>query len=175
MPRINSKNKGNTFERKIANMLSARFEKITGVKTSFKRNADSGSFFGGANQKRLKTHLTENAVLGDIVCPSNFLFNIECKHYSKQPLFSNILMQNCKQWDTWIKQAEQDSKNANKKVAIIIKYNNVEELVLIADPIDGTPTMQYKDYFIVRLISFLELADSNFFNLTITLNQTTGI
>ena len=163
MSKINSKNKDNTFERKISNKLSERFEQITGIKNSFRRNVDSGSFFGGTNQKRLDTHLTENAILGDIVCPGNFLFNIECKHYNKQPLFSNILTQYCKQWDVWIKQAEQDSKNANKKMAIIIKYNNVDEFVLIKDQVAGVPVLQYKTYYIVKLTDFLNLPDSYFF------------
>lgn len=164
MGRINSKNKGNTFERKIANKLSVRFEQITGIKNAFRRNVDSGSFFGGSNQKRFRTHLTENAALGDIVCPSNFTYNIECKHYKQPPLFSSILTQSCKQWDSWIEQAEQDSRNANKKVAIVIKYNNVEEFVLIAEPIHNNPVLQYRNYFIVSLASFLNLPDSNFFN-----------
>ena len=164
MPKVNGKKKGNTFERKIANTLSARFADVMGIAASFKRNIDSGSFFGGTNQRRLATHLTEHATFGDLVCPDAFVYSVECKHYKTQPLFSNILMQDCKQWDGWIEQAVQDSKNSNKKMVIIIKYNNVEEFVIVAEPVPGTPTIQYKDYYIVRLSSFLSLPDSYFFN-----------
>ena len=160
---MNSKNKGNSFERKIANRLSVRFELITGIKQSFRRNPDSGSFFGGTNQKRTITHNIEKASFGDIICPGNFVYNIECKHYSKSPSFSSILSQNVKQLDDWIKQAEQDSKNINKKLAIIIKYNNVEEFVLVDELISNKGHITYKNYFLITLTHFLDLPDNIFF------------
>ena len=160
---VNGKNKGNAYERKISNLLSARFENKTGIKQAFRRNPDSGSFFGGTNQKRIETHNMENATLGDINCPNNFKYSIECKHYKKAPLFSNILTQNCTEWDKWIKQAEQDSSNTNKKLLIIIKYNNVEEFVLVKEAIPGSATIVYKDYFVVPLKHFLTLPDTQFF------------
>ena len=51
---VNGKAKGNSYERKIANLLSARFKDYTGIDQSFRRNPDSGSYFGGQNQKELK-------------------------------------------------------------------------------------------------------------------------
>ena len=160
---VNGKNKGNTFERKIANLLSQRFEAHTGIKQAFRRNSDSGSFFGGSNQKRIQTHNMENATLGDINCPKSFAYSIECKHYKKAPLFAHILTQNCREWDGWIQQAEQDSANTNKKLLIIIKYNNVEEFALVKEPVPGSAVIVYKDYFVVPLKQLLALPDSNFF------------
>ncbi len=48
---VNGKQKGNGFERKIANILSERFKEHTGLEQAFRRNIDSGSFFGGKCSK----------------------------------------------------------------------------------------------------------------------------
>ena len=105
----------------------------------------------------------ENATLGDINCPSNFKYSVECKHYKKPPLFSHILTQNCREWDGWIQQAEQDSANTNKKLLIIIKYNTVEEVVLVKEEVPGSAVIVYKGYFVVPLKQFLALPDTDFF------------
>jgi hypothetical protein len=164
MAGINSKNKGNTFERKIANLLSKRFEEKTGLKSAYKRNADSGSYFGGKNQQRIETHGTENANFGDIICPKSFAYSIECKHYKQAPSMSNIMQQNCKDWDLWIGQAEQDSKNSGKKMSIIIKYNNVEEIVILSEQVPLVYNMPYKHCFVVLLKDYLKQDDSVFFS-----------
>ena len=137
------KAKGNSFERKIANALSQRFESHTGIKQAFRRNIDSGSFFGGSNNKRVETHDTEKATFGDIICPSTFDFSLECKHYKSPPSFSLLVKQDCKDWDKWIQQADQDARNANKKMAIVIKYNNVDEIVILNESLGLIPTMNY--------------------------------
>jgi hypothetical protein len=67
---VNSKNKGNAFERKIAKNLSERFEAHTGLTDAFRRNLDSGSFFGASNQSRIEKHGTEHANFGDILTPT---------------------------------------------------------------------------------------------------------
>jgi hypothetical protein len=161
---MNSKNKGNSFERKIANLLSSRFELKTGIKKAFRRNADSGSFFGGSNQKRLETYDTEKASLGDVICPQTFVYTVECKHYKSAPLFKNIMQQECKEWDGWIKQAEQDSQNSGKKMLLIIKYNNVDEIVIATEPVPNAYNLPYKTYFVSSLSSCLAQDDSVFFD-----------
>ena len=121
--KVNGKNKGNTFERKIANLLSDRFQQYTGLEKSFKRNADSGSFFGGNNKSRVTQYDLEQAAFGDLICPKTFLYSIECKHYKSAPSFQSLINKDVAQWDNWIKQVEQDSENANKLPLLIIKYN----------------------------------------------------
>jgi hypothetical protein len=172
---VNGKNKGSSYERKIANLLSKRFQHITGKPTAFRRNADSGSYFGGTNQKRLETHNSETATLGDIICPGNFLYSIECKHYKKPPSLSHLLTQNCREWDGWIRQAQQDSTNSNRKFMLIIKYNNVEDLVLLKEAVLGSATIAYREYFVVPLTQVLAQPDSVFFSdpeTLATVNQT---
>lgn len=165
---INSKNKGSTYERKIANLLSERFKHITGLTNSFRRAVDSGSFFGGKNQSRTITHDLSKATFGDIITPDNFVFNIECKHYKKPPVFSAILNENYKEWDSWIAQASQDAKNCDKLMLIIIKYNNVEDFVILKTSVSqslckDSQIIQYKDCSILKLTNFLKLSDSVFF------------
>jgi hypothetical protein len=160
---MNSKNKGNTFERKVANLLSKRFETKTGIKKSFRRNADSGSFFGGINQNRIETHNTETAAFGDLICPKTFVYCLECKHYKTAPSMLNIMQEKCTGWDKWLVQAEQDSSNANKKMALIIKYNNVDEIVILKEPITGIRHILYKQYFVMFLSPFLDQSDDHFF------------
>ena len=162
--RINSKTKGNNFERKIANVLSARFEIYTGKEKSFRRSQDSGSFFGGSNQYRKETHDLDNATFGDIVTPSKFIFTVECKHYKDAPTMNSLVLQNCKMFDEWISQAEQDSTNSGKKFIIIAKFNNVAEIVIINE-LFGTlsSVINYKNYFVVNMEDFLKQNDEYFF------------
>lgn len=163
---VNGKAKGNSYERKIANRLSERFKDYTGIDQSFRRNPDSGSFFGGQNQSRTETYDIEYAIFGDLICPKTFNFSIECKNYKTPPSFSAIIKQDCKQIDGWIAQAKQDAANAKKLVALIIKYNNVSDIVVVTD-LFGTlkPLVNYKEFHIVSLDNFLEQNDEYFFNM----------
>ena len=164
MAKINSKNKGNTYERKISTTLSDRFADYTGIKKSFRRNADSGSFFGASNIYRKDEYDTSKATFGDIITPEHFNYSIECKHYKEAPKLGSILNQKVADWDSWIKQAEQDSSNSDKKVLLIVKYNNVDEMVFIKDLInDHDPILIYKGYNVYKLTTFLNQDNSIFF------------
>lgn len=162
---VNSKNKGNSFERKISNMLSAHFSEHLGIAKGFLRNSDSGSYFGGSNAKRTETHNTEKATYGDIICPSAFRFSIECKHYKDGPSFSSILKQEYAMFDKWIGQAELDSKSSGKGVMIIMKFNNVPESAMMPKgiiPIELC-SATYKNYDIALLDRIMTLPVDFFF------------
>ena len=157
---MNSKNKGNSFERKIANAFSKKFELAFNKTQSFRRNPDSGSFFGGLNETRIATHHEASAHFGDIIAPPEFKFTIECKHYKDPPPLAAFLAQNITQWDKWIAQAEADATKAKREFLLIIKYNRVPELVVTnSKAIAGIP---YKGYTVVGLDTLLELPDSQF-------------
>lgn len=161
---VNGKNKGNSFERKIANLLSETFKNYLGISNGFRRNPDSGSFWGGSNVDRTSTHSLDYAVFGDLICPKNFKFSIECKHYKTAPSLQSIVNQSVKQWDTWIEQAEQDSKAANKEFALIVKYNNVDELIFLNNTLHGKDTIiKYKQYHIYKLKDFLSYQPDFYF------------
>ena len=162
---VNGKQKGNSFERKIANMFSGRFAEYTGIEQSFRRNPDSGSFFGGKNVARAETHDTEWAVYGDLICPKAFNFQIECKHYKAPPKLNGILKQSWKEWDTWIEQAHRNSDASGKDSLIIIRYNNTETLVMTdrgVSPLE--PIINYNGMEIQTLENILTLPDSFFFS-----------
>lgn len=159
---MNSKNKGNTFERKIAKLLSTRFAEHTGLLESFRRNIDSGSFFGRSNQKRVETHGTENAQFGDIMTPGDFRFCVECKHYKAPPSLNAILKQDWKQLDEWIGQAKQDAENAGKDWLVVVKFNLIDEFVIV-EGVHDLMVMIYKGNSIIPLKAFLEQEDAKFF------------
>jgi hypothetical protein len=171
---VNSKNKGNTFERKISKILSERFEEHTGIAAAFRRNIDSGSFFGASNQRRIETHGTEHANFGDILTPEDFKFAVECKHYKTPPTFGAIIKGEYKLFDTWIDQAKQDAENAGKFWMIISKFNNVEEFVIIQPgfvSIQPKVVMRYKGSDIVPLKALLTEPDYFFFTTSLTKDE----
>ncbi len=157
-----SKQKGNSFERKIANLFSETFEKHTGISNAFRRNIDSGSFFGAKNQKRIETHLTDNACFGDIMTPDSFKFSIECKHYKTPPSFSALVKQEFKLFDTWIAQAKQDAANAEKAMLVVIKFNNVPEFVIV-EGADGEAFATYKGNSLISMDEWLKRDITYFF------------
>src|SRR6056297_887704 len=127
---VNGKQKGNKFERDIANMFSERFASYTGIEKSFRRNPDSGSFFGGKNLERKEIYDQDWAIYGDLICPKNFAFAIECKHYASPPSFNMLIQGKVKQWDEWLGQARQDAEASEREMMLIIRYNRVETIVL---------------------------------------------
>lgn len=164
---VNGKSKGNTFERKIANVLSERFESRLGNKNGFRRNPDSGSFFGGKNSMRTESYNLDYAIFGDLICPRNFKYSVECKHYKSPPSFQSVINHKVSQWDQWLGQAEKDAESSSKEMSLIVKYNNVDEIVFLKVPIPGVPHSRYKTYSIHLLSDWLKLPDDHFFDQTI--------
>lgn len=170
MPKkTNGKQKGNSFERKIANRLSERFRDYLGVETGFRRNSDSGSYFGGSNKTRTETHNLDYATFGDLICPANFKYVIECKHYKSPPSWQAFLDGDIKQWNEWIAQNEQDSTSAGKIGALIIKYNNVPEMVFLEHLV---PMMklkfQYQKRYVYLFEDWLHSPNYDFFSQTVS-------
>jgi len=161
---VNGKSKGNSFERKIANLLSDRFKGYLKEDKGFRRNPDSGSFFGGSNTRRQETHNLDYAVFGDLICPRNFKYALECKHYKSAPTFQSVFDQQVTQWDGWLVQAKQDSINAGKEMMLIVKYNNVKEIAFLSKPLKDTDyQLRYKEYYVYKLESVLAHEDAFFF------------
>lgn len=161
---MNSKNKGNSFERKISNLFSERFKDFLGIEKGFRRNSDSGSFFGGSNVYRAKQHDLDNACFGDLMCPKNFKFSIECKHYKSAPSFQSVIAKEVPQWDKWIEQSEQDSINAGKDPLLIIKYNNVPEFILVKNKLEISEILTYKGHYAYTLSDMLSSSNELFFD-----------
>lgn len=162
---VNGKQKGNKFEREMANLLSARFKEKTGIEQGFRRNPDSGSFFGGKNLARAETHDTEWAIYGDLICPRKFKFAIECKNYKTAPILNAVLTERISDWDSWIQQARQDATASGKEMLLVIKYNRTSILAFFNNDVVGmNPIMRYKDTEIFLLDDILKKDDSFFFD-----------
>lgn len=164
---VNGKQKGNRFERDIANMLSSRFEEHTGKTQSFRRNADSGSFWGGKNKERKETHDTDYAVYGDLICPKTFKFTVECKNYKTPPSMMSFISQDIKEWDKWISQAEQDATECDKDYILVMKYNRVDIFCILDGKFEEKVAKKmigrYYSNILVRLDALLELETEFFF------------
>ncbi|AXH72724.1 MAG: hypothetical protein [Caudoviricetes sp.] len=166
--KVNGKKKGNSYEREISNKFSERFKEVTGIEKSFRRNTDSGSFFGGQNKTRTEQYDLNNACFGDIMTPVNFKFTLECKSYHSAPTVASILKHNIKNWDEWIEQSESDAESANKKQFLVVKYNNIPEMVIIKDDLTHLGVnyaIQYHEYKVYNLNDILQLPDDFFFEI----------
>lgn len=164
---VNGKSKGNSFERKMANVLSERFEAHLGNKNGFRRNPDSGSFFGGSNAMRTESYNLDYAVFGDLICPRTFRYSIECKHYKSPPSFQSVITHKVSQWDKWLEQAEKDAASSSKNMSLIVKYNNVDEIVFLKSPIPDALHSLYRQYYLHTLSDWLKLPDDDFFDKSI--------
>jgi len=112
---VNSKQKGNTFERKIAKVLGDWW----GFK--FSRTPQSGG-----------SHwLADNNAVGDIVAPpqANFPLVIECKHRENWTI-ENIMLNN-KDPHTWWEQVITDSNRIGKAPCLIFTRNRANTFVAL--------------------------------------------
>lgn len=121
-----SKNKGNTFEREIANFLSKLYSE------SFVRAPHSGAYVGGTNSYR-KEYLSENqakSYKGDIVPPDSWHnFNAEAKSYADFP-FHQVLAGNCKTLDAWLQQLMDVAEDGDMNI-LFMKFNRKGKFVAV--------------------------------------------
>lgn len=126
---INSKKKGNSYERDIANLFCEKFN------DKFKRVPQSGAIVGGKNRATNLT-LREDAqeiLAGDIICPKWFPFSVELKNYGEKqgPNMYTLLESDSKKLDEWVEQAKGDAQFAKKHWLIIFKITRKSEYVAV--------------------------------------------
>lgn len=160
---INSKQKGNAFERVIAKTFSERFGK------SFARTVSSGAYTGGKNVKNAQV-LSEDQLLifaSDIRCPKEFRFSIECKSY-KEISFYDLFNKKSILYD-WYAQSSTDAALLKKSPLLIVKTNNHKPVVfvpleeLISHSIEVKPVFIHENRGCFWLEDFLTIDDSFFF------------
>lgn len=134
-----SKNKGTAFESKVCTMLNEKFAGHNGVPRPFIRNAGSGGIFGGKHASKMNGISSVYKMVGDIVPPDDgmFRFVIECKHYKDPPTLKSIVCKKSAEWDKWISQVESDARAISKFPMLVIKYNNIPEIVFITEKFEG--------------------------------------
>lgn len=121
-PRVNSKKKGASFERKIANLLNERFNT-----KEFCRTPGSGAF-GTTHQ--LPQHLI---VHGDLITPQNFRYTIECKNGYNLEIADLLSSKN--ELNKFIEQAKVSAVKSSRKWMVIYKKNHSKELVIVESKI----------------------------------------
>lgn len=148
-----SKNKGNVFERQIADDLSTIFG------YNFERVPNSGAFVGGKNNVRYE-HLSRSQQLiydGDILVPDELEhLKIECKNYGDFA-FHHLFSEN-KTLDSWIEQAHSDVKCwflifkiTRRGVFVLTEQHIFDKL---ASCITSENHVKYKNNYIVSYDNF---------------------
>lgn len=151
--KLNSRNKGNSFERKICDLLNTRFST-----TDFMRSPGSGAF---ATSHRLPAHLK---FYGDLLTPDSFAFTIECKKgYNKEGMAS-LFNGKSEIWK-FLDQAVTDAEKAGKYPLLIWQQDRSEILVFfqntteIDERLSPTtyPIVRFKQWNLCKLQDFLQL------------------
>jgi Holliday junction resolvase len=149
-PRINSRTKGNTFERAIAKKLNARFNT-----KEFCRTPGSGAF---ATTHTLPDYLQ---VHGDLITPKDFTFIIEAKRgYDLK--FEDIWKPKSKLFE-FIAQASRDGEAAKKPWLLVYKKDRQKEIVISPVKFPTNHKAIIKDYFLYLLEDLLTVGDDFFF------------
>ena len=152
--RLNSRAKGNSFERKVAKILNERFNT-----KDFSRTPGSGAF---ATTHSLPKHLK---IYGDLITCENFRFVIECKKgYNKENL-SSLFSKKSEFWK-FIKQAEKESENSEKPFIILLQQDR-KEVMCVVKNFHHTLNpeileVKIKNYSIFLLSDLLTLDDEYF-------------
>jgi hypothetical protein len=143
--RLNSKNKGNTFQRKVAQMFNEHFET-----DQFAPTPGSGAF---ATTHSLPKHLQ---IYGDLITPQNFCFVLECKKgynnenigstFSKKSLITEALQQ-----------ADRDAKKCAKIPMVIFQQDRKDILCIIPHKKFYTPFLSKLSYYVVLKNEYLIL------------------
>lgn len=116
--RINSRTKGNSFERKVCNILNKRFNT-----DHFNRSPGSGAYATIRNLPK------EYQIHGDLITPSNFKFSIECKKGYNDVNIDSLLNKKSSIWK-FIDQAINDSRKSNKLPLIVYQQDRRDILIL---------------------------------------------
>lgn len=152
------KAKGSSFEREVANFLSATYGE------SFIRAPGSGAYVGGKNQARTQV-LHEGQIRsfkGDIVPGQSFpKFNAECKSYADFP-FHQVLAGSCKQLDSWLQQLMDVAEDGDLNI-LFVKINRKGRFIAVQSKYTWV-TDQFMYYTSPKLGDWIIIDFNHFFN-----------
>lgn len=116
-----SKDKGKVFEREMCKSLN----KIYACE-SFKPTPSSGAIMGRTNwHKNAGLEESVKTTLGsDLIVPSDFHFNAECKWYKDDPNYATLIKKDEGMLDQWLGETLFDSLNTNRIPLLLFKTNN---------------------------------------------------
>ena len=157
--RINSRTKGQSFERKVASMLNSKFDT-----DSFSRTPGSGAF---ATTHKLPDHLK---LYGDLITPQWFAFTIECKSGYEVVDLPSLLREN-NQFYEWVFQAKHDAKMANRKPLLIVQHTRRQAYCLLDTSVEmddfvlkntSTPPIMIAGLELIPLETLLQMPNELF-------------
>lgn len=161
---VNSKNKGKRGELQLVKLLNKRFKK-TIVEND--ENAITFSRVVGSGNRWSHVANVSNDYIGDIVCPKDFKFCIECKFGYPEINLHNILNQKCKALDKFLKQAKDDAKRSKKKPLLCWKQDRQSWIAFFKEKDLNLSTesyIEYKSWIGVPFDIVLLLPDKQFFD-----------
>jgi hypothetical protein len=151
-----SKQKGNTFEREVANILNSIYKT-----DEFRRTPGSGAFMGRSNYAR-NASLEESARLtlcGDIICPSWFPYVVEAKHHKNSPNYATMIRGKETMLDQWLGEVLFDARNAELQPMLIFKTTRVATYFAVPNYIVNLfsfPYVLWYDPFTILSIEYLK-------------------
>lgn len=164
MAKVNGKQKGNTFERWVANFLSDTFGE------KFYRTAHSGAYTGKSNfyRRESMSEGTQKAFVGDIIAPDGYNVVVECKSYKEIPGgIKGLLDGKSTGLDEWLSEVTFDSGIENPHL-VFFKLNYMGTFVVVPQEIfkiklDLTPHIIYifkeKKYVVLSVNYFDRVKD----------------
>ena len=160
---INSGSKGKTSEREVCKILNDRFKGLYEKypqNGQFSRSIGSGNRFG---QKVVLSQAAKDTFLGDLTCPTNFKFVIECKcGYNHVDLSASF--NGHKQLDDFISQSVLESNRTGRIPLLLWKKDYRPWLAFIQNPpITAEYQMKYREWMVIPLEVLLSLPDEFFF------------
>jgi len=151
--RINSRSKGNSYEREVCKLLNERFET-----NEFSRTPGSGAF---ATTHNLPEHLK---IYGDVITPIKFKYCIECKKgYNKEDILSLINYSS----DLWkfLEQTEKEAKKAKKEPLLVFRQDRKKAIAIARKgcfPVTK-PVLRLEDYIVYLFDDILKLKNEYWF------------
>lgn len=154
---INSKNKGSSWERAFCKILKERFPE-----KDFSRVPASGAIFGKSNKEKhsLAEDNVKEVLSGDIICPSDFRYSVECKSYANISFWD--LFNESSDLNSWINQCSEDANFVNKFPLLAVKINNHKPFVATTMQLPNH-VFVYRGFWFYRLDDFLKFDDIVFF------------
>jgi Holliday junction resolvase len=155
---VNSKDKGNRTELNLAKLLKERFG------FEFTRTVGSGNRHGQVFF--LPAH-AQQVYSGDLVCPENFKFVVECKGGYKKIKLHSTLQGGLALIDEWIEEALAESKRCGRMPVIAWKKDYMPWLGFVQTKnLKGKKieySMKYRDWTVFSLQKLFEFPDDFFF------------
>ena len=157
---INSKNKGSNWEREVCKIFKKRW-----AGKDFMRVPSSGALMGQSNKVRHSV-IDENVkeiLSGDIICPPEFKFSVECKCYASISFWD--LFNDSSDLNSWINQCSSDAAFVSKLPMLIIKINNHKPIVGITVTVndENSYAFEHRGFFFYTLEQLLGCDDALFF------------